>query len=151
MPTIITQTTSSGRIGHTRRRNRPSSQAAYDLPSRRAARQLMPLAYPPTMKKIGMTCTIHVSHAVQGATVRMWEVVNVRVASKYGAAASQCPTVTTSIDIARRKSTYRFRDEGVRSASSAARDQLVMIVLPRVVKFPAAFAAARSGTTTALE
>jgi hypothetical protein len=88
-----------------RRRNRPSSQAAYDLLSRRAARQLMPFAYPPTMKKIGMTCTTHVSQAVQGTTVRMCDVVNVPVASKQGAAASQCPTITTSIDVARRKST----------------------------------------------
>jgi hypothetical protein len=42
----------------------------HDLPSRRAARQLMPLAYPPTMKKIGITCRIHVSHEVQGTTAR---------------------------------------------------------------------------------
>jgi hypothetical protein len=34
---------------------------AYDRPSLRAARQLTPFAYPPTMKKIGMTCTIHVT------------------------------------------------------------------------------------------
>ena len=33
----------------------------------------MPFAYPPTMKKIGITCKIHVSQAVQGTTARMWE------------------------------------------------------------------------------
>jgi len=57
------------------------------------------------MKKIGMTCTIHVSQAVQGTAVRMWAPINSPLESKYGAAASQCPTVTTSIDAARRKST----------------------------------------------
>jgi len=53
------------------------------------------------MKKIGITCRIHVSQAVQRTAVRMWEVVNVLVASRQGAAASQRPTITTDIDIAR--------------------------------------------------
>src|SRR5262245_35077730 len=105
MATIAIQATSSGTSGHTKRRKRLSSQVAYDRPSLRAARQLTPFAYPPTMKKIGMTCTIHVSQALQATAVNIWAPIESPLAARQGAAASQCLTDTARIDAARRKST----------------------------------------------
>ncbi len=56
------------------------------------------------MKKSGMTWKIQVSHCVHGAMYSMSESVNAS-RSIVGAAMSQWPSTTTTIDAARRKST----------------------------------------------
>ena len=49
--------------------------------------------------------------------------------TKCAVAISQCPTITTSIEAYRRKSTYRFLSGGVCAASLLASDQIRICVL----------------------
>ena len=127
---ITSQTSSSGIRGNPRRRSRARSQPPYPMPLRRADRQEMPLAYPPTRKNTGITWNTQVSGWDQGAlssTPCGW------MPAGSTATIVQWPSTTTVMAAARRKSMTRFRDAGVAAATCSARDKEVGAVMVAIV------------------
>jgi hypothetical protein len=101
---VTSQTSSSGISGRPSRRRRARSQPPYPTPLRRAERQDRPLAYPPTRKNTGITWNTQVSgwdHAASSSTPWGW------MPSGSTATIVQCPSTTTVMAAARRKSITR--------------------------------------------
>ncbi len=119
MTHAASQTSSSGISGRPRRRSRARSQPPYPMPLRRADRQDRPLAYPPTRKNTGITWNTQVSgcdHGALSSTPCGW------MPSGSTATIVQCPSTTTVMAAARRKSMTRCREAGVAAATRSARD-----------------------------